>query len=164
MSEGRLRGQIEDGGESAFTLNVPTRRSRTSAFQQISFNQDHDLNPSVMTGGRVLYTAGQRPGGTNGMHLYTMNPDGSDMQCCRCAQPHVGSPDRSRRTDEVQFVKARQMEDGADGADSSGDPGTDFGGNLVILDVVNSSSAPSARWPRCGHGTVLPGDGQCDRE
>jgi len=40
-----FEAQIEDGGESAFTLNVldPTLTG-PSAFQQISFNQDHDLN------------------------------------------------------------------------------------------------------------------------
>ena len=138
-----FEAQIEDGGESAFTLNVldPTLTG-PSAFQQISFNQDHDLNPSVMTGGRVLFTRWDNaPGGTNGMHLYTMNPDGSDLQLLYGAHSHnVGSPDPlTGAPTDVQFVKARQMEDGRVMAlIRPADPGTDFGGNLVILDVVNS--------------------------
>jgi hypothetical protein len=138
-----FEAQTEDGGESAFTLNVldPTLTG-PSAFQQISFNQDHDLNPSVMTGGRVLYSRWDNaPGGTNGMHLYTMNPDGSDMQLLYGAHSHVvGSPDPlTGAPTDVQFVKARQMEDGRVMAlIRPADPGTDFGGNLVILDVVNS--------------------------
>jgi hypothetical protein len=113
-----------------------------SAFEQISFNQDHDLYPSVMTGGRVLFSRWDNaPGGTNGMHLYTMNPDGSDMQLLYGAHSHlVGSPDPTTGAPtDVQFVKARQMEDGRVMAlIRPADPGTDFGGNLVILDVVNS--------------------------
>ena len=138
-----FEAQIEDSGESAFTLNVldPTLTG-PSAFQQISFNQDHDLNPSVMTGGRVLFTRWDNaPGGTNGMHLYTMNPDGSDLQLLYGAHSHnVGSPDPlTGAPTDVQFVKARQMEDGRVMAlIRPADPGTDFGGNLVILDVVNS--------------------------
>jgi len=138
-----FEAQTEDGGESAFTLNVldPTLTG-PSAFQQISFNQDHDLNPSVMMGGRVMYSRWDNaPGGTGGMHLYTMNPDGSDMQLLYGAHSHlVGSPDPSTGAPtDVQFVKARQMEDGRVMAlIRPTDPGTDFGGNLVILDVVNS--------------------------
>ncbi len=43
-----FEAQTENGDESAFTLNVldPTLTG-PSAFQQISFNQSHDLNPTV---------------------------------------------------------------------------------------------------------------------
>src|SRR5258706_194096 len=52
----------------------------------------------------------------------------------------VGSPDPTTGAPtEVQFVNARQMEDGRVMAlIRPADPGTEFGGNLVILDVVNS--------------------------
>ena len=165
-----FEAQTEDGGESAFTLNVldPTPPIGPSSFAQISFNQDHDLNPSVMTGGRVMYSRWDNaPGGTNGMHLYTMNPDGSDMQLLYGAHSHqVGSPDPTTGAPtDVQFVKARQMEDGRVMAlIRPADPGTDFGGNLVILDVVNSvectqrtlaaGAAGSGPCPAMAHATA----------
>ena len=52
--KGTFEAQTEDGNESAFTLNVldPTATG-VNAFQQISFNQSHDLNPTVLSGGRI---------------------------------------------------------------------------------------------------------------
>lgn len=130
------------GKESAFTLNVldPTLTG-PSAFEQISFNQSHDVDPSVMSGGRILFSRWDNaPGGTGGMHLYTMNPDGSDLELLYGAHSHdVGSPDATGLPTAVQFVKTRQMADGHVMAlIRPMDPGGDFGGNLVILDVVNA--------------------------
>ncbi|MDE2221155.1 MAG: hypothetical protein KGJ52_12345, partial [Gammaproteobacteria bacterium] len=138
-----FEAQTENDDESAFTLNVldPTLTG-PSAFQQISFNQSHDLNPTVMAGGRIMYTRWDNaPGGTNAMHLYTMNPDGSDVELLYGARSHgVGTPDPVTGVPtEVQFVKARQMEDGhVIALMRPMGSGTDFGGNLAILDVVNS--------------------------
>jgi hypothetical protein len=143
QGKGGFEAQTEDDNESAFTLTVydPTLTGAT-AFQQISFNQSHDLNPSVMSGGRVLFSRWDHaPGGPNGMHLYTMNPDGSDLELLYGAHSHlVGSADPATGLPtEVQFVKARQMEDGRVLAlIRPMGSGSDFGGNLVILDVVNS--------------------------
>ncbi len=138
-----FEAQTENGDESASTLNVldPTLTG-PSAFQQISFNQSHDLNPTVLSGGRIMYTRWDHaPGGTNAMHLYTMNPDGSDVELLYGARSHsVGTADPlTGLPTKVEFVKARQTEDGRVLAlIRPSDAGTDFGGNLVILDVVNS--------------------------
>jgi hypothetical protein len=144
LQEGKsgFEAQTEDRDESAFTLNVldPTLIG-PSAFQQISFNQSHDLDPSVMANGRILYTRWDHaPGGTDAMHLYTMNPDGSDQQLLYGAHSHaVGSPDAAGLPTTVQFVKARQMQSGQVLAlIRPADAVSDFGGNLVLLDVVNS--------------------------
>jgi hypothetical protein len=151
-----FEAQTENGDESAFTLNVldPTLTG-PSAFQQISFNQSHDLNPTVLAGGRIMYTRWDNaPGGTNAMHLYTMNPDGSDVELLYGARSHqVGTPDPvTGLPSDVQFVKARQMEDGRVLALTRPmGSGTDFGGNLVILDVVNSVE--------CNQRTVAAGPG-----
>ena len=145
LQEGKsgFEAQTEDGDESAFTLNVldPTLTG-PSAFQQISFNQSHDLDPSVMANGRVMFTRWDHaPGGTNAMHLYTMNPDGSDLQLLYGAHSHnVGTVDPATSLPStVEFVKTRQMQSGQVMAlIRPADPGTDFGGSLVVLDVVNS--------------------------
>ena len=59
LTEGKsgFEAQTEDVRESAFTLSVldPTQTG-PSAFQQISFNPSHDINPTVLSDGRIIYT------------------------------------------------------------------------------------------------------------
>ena len=145
LTEGKsgFEAQAEDVRESAFVLTVldPTQTG-PSAFQQISFNPSHDINPTVMADGRILYTrwSHTRLQRTNGMHLYTMNPDGTNDQLLFGAHSHdIGTVDPATgQPTTVQYVKARQMQDGrVIAVVRPADSGTDFGGNLVIMDVAN---------------------------
>jgi hypothetical protein len=145
LQEGKagFEAQTEDNDESAFTLEVldPTLTG-PSAFQQISFNQSHDRDPTVMSSGRILFTRWDHArGGPNGMHLYTMNPDGSDLQLLYGARSHAsGSIDPATGLPSVvQFVHPRQLQDGRVAVITRPfDPGADFGGQLVIIDVANN--------------------------
>ena len=145
LTEGKsgFEAQAEDVRESAFVLTVldPTQTG-PSAFRQISFNPSHDINPTVMADGRILYTrwSHTRLQRTNGMHLYTMNPDGTNDQLLFGAHSHnIGTVDPATgQPTTVQYVKARQMQDGrVIAVVRSADSGSDFGGNLVIMDVAN---------------------------
>ena len=151
-----FEAQTEDNDESAFTLEVldPTL-SGPSAYQQVSYNQSHDRDPTVLSGGRVLYTRWDHaPGGTNAMHLYTMNPDGSDVQLLFGARSHaVGTNDPvTGLPTDVQFVRPRELQDGRILALARPfDPGTDLGGNLVIIDAAN--------YAECTQRTIAAGAG-----
>ncbi len=151
-----FEAQTEDNDESAFTLEVldPTLTG-PSAYQQISYNQSHDRDPTVLSGGRVLYTRWDHaPGGTNAMHLYTMNPDGSDVQMLYGAHSHaVGTNDPTTGLPtDVQFVRPRELQDGRILALARPfDPGTEMGGNLVIIDAAN--------YAECTQRTIAAGTG-----
>src|SRR5690606_12560704 len=64
----------EDRNEPAFVLHVMDEDGEN--LKQISFNQSHDLDPTVLDDGRILFSRWDRAGTVNGIHLYTMNPDG----------------------------------------------------------------------------------------
>ena len=143
LTEGKpgFEAQSEDISESAFNLTVldPTQTG-PSAFEQISVNTSHDINPTVMADGRILYTrwAHRELGKSNGLHLYTINPDGTDQQVLFGPHSHnIGTVDPTTgQPTNVQFIKARQMQDGrVIAVIRPTNPGTDFGGNLVIIDV-----------------------------
>jgi hypothetical protein len=51
-----------------------------TAITQVSFNQSHDIDPLVLPNGKVLFTRWDQAGGDKGMHLYQMNPDGSELE------------------------------------------------------------------------------------
>jgi len=167
LTEGKpgFEAQSEDISESAFNLTVldPTQTG-PSAFAQISVNTSHDINPTVLADGRILYTrwAHRERGRSNGMHLYTINPDGTNQQLLFGAHSHdIGTVDPATgQPTNVQFVKARQMQDGRIMAIiRPTNSGTDFGGNLVMIDV-NTYAECLQRTAAAG-GPVPPGANPC---
>ena len=138
-----FEAQSEDLMESAFTLTVldPTETG-PSAFQQIGFGASHDMNASVLSTGQILYTrwSHKRLVANNGWNLYTINPDGTNDQLLFGAHSHfIGSVDPTTGLpSQVQFVKAREMQNhNIMAIIRDADSGTDFGGNLVMLDTAD---------------------------
>jgi hypothetical protein len=122
--------QTDDRSESAFVLHV--MKADGTDIHQISFNQSHDLSPSVLASGRVMFSRWDGASG-RGIHLYTANPDGTDMQLLYGARSHLTGSNGS----SVQFTHAREMQDGRVLALIRPFTDTDFGGDLVIIDVKN---------------------------
>jgi hypothetical protein len=133
LDEGKpqFEAQLErDNDEPAFVLHV--MNASGGNIKQISFNQSHDLDPSILQNGRVLWSRWDAaPGGRDGMHLYTSNPDGTDMQLLYGAQSHATGTNNQI----VEFVRAREMQNGGILALTRPFSGTDLGGDLVIIDT-----------------------------
>jgi hypothetical protein len=157
---GPFEAQTESRNESAFLLHV--MNADGSDIHQISFNQSHDLDATVLANGRVMYTRWDNaPGRTGGsaMHLYTANPDGTDVQLLYGAQSHhtvSTNPDDAATcpaglTCTVQFLHARQMQNGNVLALVRPFTGADFGGNLQIINVnsfvENNQTVPDQPGP-----------------
>ena len=119
----------EDRSEPAFVLHVMSEDG--SKIEQISFNQSSDLDPTVLMNGRILWSRWDHAPGKNGIHLYTANPDGTDVQL------HYGANSRNTGTDgqTIQFVDPREMQDGRILALVRPFTDSDFGGDLVIIDA-----------------------------
>ncbi|MGH8323256.1 MAG: hypothetical protein ACRETD_05590, partial [Steroidobacteraceae bacterium] len=80
--------QDEANTEPAFVLEVMNPDG--TGVHQISFNQSDDRDATVLSSGRVLWTRWDNaPGGTNAMHLYSSNPDGTDTELYYGANSHM---------------------------------------------------------------------------
>ncbi len=160
MNIGPFEAQTDSRNESAFVLHV--MNSDGSNIHQISFNQSHDSDASVLSSGRILYTRWDNaPGRTDGsaMHLYTANPDGSNVQLLYGAHSHntistnpQGASSCPAGLDcAVQFVRTRQLQDGRVLALVRPFNGADFGGNLQIINVnsflENNQALPDTPGP-----------------
>ena len=120
--------QNEAKTEPAFVLEV--MNADGTNVHQISFNQSDDRDATVLSNGRVLWTRWDNaPGGTNAMHLYSSNPDGTDTELYYGANSHMtGTNDTV-----VEFMRPREMQNGSIMALIRQFSDTDFGGDLVII-------------------------------
>ncbi len=134
-----FEAQTEDGEESAFvlhTLEIDANTHEASGIRQITYNQSHDTDATLLANGRIMYSrwdnAPGRSGG-DGIHLYTAQPDGRDVQLLYGGQSH----DTGSGGSTIQFVAGREMQDGRILALVRPAEGVDFGGALHLIDVAN---------------------------
>ncbi|MDR2214979.1 MAG: hypothetical protein LBE59_03965 [Nevskiaceae bacterium] len=132
LDEGKpgFEAQTQGGNESAFLLHV--MENGGGNVQQISFNQSHDLTPTILQNGRLMWSRWDGATG-RGIHLYTANPDGTNVQLLYGARSHQTGTDNSL----VQFTQAREMQDGQILALLRPYTDSQFGGDLVMIDAAN---------------------------
>ena len=119
----------ENRNEFAFVLHV--MNADGSDIHQVSFNQSHDLDPSVLSNGQVVFSRWDNMGGRNGIHLYRMNPDGTDLELLYGANSHA----TGTASATVQFLKPREMPDGSLMTIIRAFTVPDFGGEIITIDV-----------------------------
>src|SRR6185437_9808136 len=133
INEGKPQFIAEDEArtEPAFDLHVIS--SDRTRIDQISFNQSDDRDATVLSGGRILFTRWNHSPGKDQMDLYSINPDGTDLQLYYGAQSNMtGSQDTV-----VEFAHPHEMQDGRTLVIARQYTGTDFGGALEIVDGVH---------------------------
>ncbi|MGC2459471.1 MAG: hypothetical protein WA446_00620 [Steroidobacteraceae bacterium] len=145
LNEGKpeFEGQTEDLNESAFVLHVMNPDG--SDMHQITYNQSHDVDATVLVNGRLMWSRWDHANGNNGIHLYSSNPDGTDVQLLYGRGSHntlssnPGGSDTCPTGNDctVQFVKSREMPNGKVLALVRPFTEADFGGDLSIIDVQN---------------------------
>src|SRR5690606_33816089 len=102
-------------------------------------NQSHDLNPAVLADGRIVFTRWEHHTDDNQFDLYTINPDGSNLQLLYCAHSHdtgTMAPGNAP-TPPVQFRNPRPMQAGRTLVLLRPFTGTGEGGDLVLIDTQN---------------------------
>src|SRR5881227_3494423 len=130
LDEGKpqFEAQDEDRNESAFVLEV--MNADGTGVHQISFNQSHDRDATVLANGRVLWSRWDHAPGKDAMSLYSANPDGTDLELYYGANSHMTGSNST----VVEFVQPRQMQDGRILALERQYTDVDDGGQLVIID------------------------------
>ncbi|HEX3838036.1 MAG TPA: hypothetical protein VHW25_13830 [Steroidobacteraceae bacterium] len=141
LDEGKPQfiAQDEANTEPAFVLHV--MNGDGTNIHQISFNQSHDRDPTVLANGRVMWTRWDDAPGKDGMHLYSSNPDGTDMQLLYGANSHAtGTTADGLNNSVIQFVKTHEMQDGRILAlvrPFAYANVNDTGGDLIIIDTTD---------------------------
>ncbi|RPI63203.1 MAG: hypothetical protein EHM50_02720, partial [Lysobacterales bacterium] len=121
----------EDRQEPAFVLHV-MRDDGRDEFKQVSFNQSSDYEPTVLDNGKVLFSRWDHAGSVNGIHLYQMNPDGTELELLYGAESHLTGTNNGA----VQFISAREMLDGRIMAIIRPFDHPELGGAITIIDTA----------------------------
>ncbi len=144
LDEGKPQfdAQDEDRKEPAFVLHVMDDDGGN--LHQISFNQSHDLDPTVLQSGKILFSRWDHAGSVNGVNLYEVNPDGTELDLLYGAESHMTGTNGA----EVEFVNAHEMPDGRIMAVMRPFVQPDLGGAIVTIDtpdyVENTQSIASS--------------------
>lgn len=136
LDEGKpqFSAQDEDRNEHAYVLHV--MNAAGSGIRQISFNQSHDMDPSVLDDGRIVFSRWENASGSS-IHLYTVNPDGSGLELLYGANSHAtGTGAIGAGTTAVQFLAPRPDEDGRIIALLRPYQDTELGGDPVAIDTA----------------------------
>jgi len=138
----RSRAILLDDGKPQFSaleesanrpaLLLHTMKDDGTDIQQITYNQSHDLQPTVLQNGKVLYTHWDQFAGTNKLSFYTANPDGTQVErhygyFSMNIAPEANSP-RNR------LFRPQQLLDGRIVAILKPD-GALLGGDMVVIDT-----------------------------
>ena len=159
-NEGKPRFRALDEDGNIFTLVLHVMNDDGSELRQVSFNPSHDLDPLVLDrfdSGQVLFTRWDNAGRRSAMHLYKMNPDGTDLQVHYGVHSHASGATNDGADDAtVHFVEAQEMEDGRIIAIARPYRNSFGGGDIVIIDSRNfvnrdQSISSMAGMPGPGH-------------
>ena len=119
----------EDENEFAFNLHVMDDDGNN--LKQVTFNQSHDLDPSVLADGRIVFSRWDHNTGNDQVSLYRMNPDGSALELLYGRWSH----DTGTNGTVIQFMQPRQTEDGRVMVLARPFTDTEGGGELIVIDT-----------------------------
>lgn len=130
LDEGKPQysGLDEDRNTEAFVLHVMDNDGGN--IKQISFNQSHDLDPTVLSSGEILFSRWDNFGNNNSISLYKMRPDGSALQFVY----GYHSQDTGTNNSTVRFLQPYEMPDGQILVNLRTTVSNQLGGDMVLVD------------------------------
>ncbi len=131
VDEGKpqFQAQDEDVNEAAFLLHIMDADGTN--IQQVSFNQSHDLDPTVLSSGKVVFSRWDHAGPNDAVNLYRMNPDGSELELLYGRNSH----DTGTNGEIIQFTQPRELEDGRIMSLVRPFTDTNGGGDIIVIDT-----------------------------
>lgn len=114
--------------------------------KQISLNRSHDFAPSVLDNGQIVFSRWDNADGNNSIHLYRMNPDGTELELLY----GVNSHDTGTAGSTVQFMRPMEMPDGQLLSLLLPFDGTNWGGAMMRIDSPSFVDNQQPTWQNLG--------------
>lgn len=146
----------ENRNDEALVLHVMNADGMD--IQQITFNQSHDLQPTVLDDGRILFNRWDNYGRDN-TSLYTVLPDGSGLSLFYGYHSQATGTNNSA----AAFQQPRQMQDGRILVSLKPRTSSRYGGDMVMIDGENfidvnqpTTANSGATGPGQASASILP--------
>ncbi|OUS28860.1 hypothetical protein A9Q99_10785 [Gammaproteobacteria bacterium 45_16_T64] len=102
----------DDEGERTFNLHILGTSRNIDFAKQVTFNQSHDFNPSMMADGRVLFSRWDK-NDADAVSVYRMNPDGSGVELLfGHNSPNVGLKVDAEADPATRYARPKELADG----------------------------------------------------
>ena len=147
----QAKARLLDEGKPQFSAVDENRREPATVLhimnndgtniRQLSFNQSHDLSPTVLKNGLILFSRWDHMGSRNQISLYSIRPDGSELKRVYGSHSH----NDTNNTVAPQFIDTHELPDGRLLALLKPFTGTQLGGELVFIDSENFSDISQIR-------------------
>ena len=131
LDEGKQGFSAQDEDDNEFAFNLHVMDDNGGNLHQVTFNQSHDLDPSILANGQVVYSRWDHNQSNDAVNLYRMNPDGSNQELLYGQQSH----DTGANGETIQFMQPRQVEDGRIMVLARPFTNTEGGGELLFIDT-----------------------------
>ncbi len=131
LDEGKGAFPATDEDRNEFAFNLHVMNDDGTGIKQVSFNQSHDLDPSVLENGQIVFSRWDHNAVNDAVNLYRMNPDGSNLELLYGQQSH----NTGTNGDVIQFMQPRQVEDGRVMVLARPFTNTEGGGELILIDT-----------------------------
>tara|TARA_R110002153_G_scaffold97124_2_gene231694 strand:- start:14802 stop:17525 length:2724 start_codon:yes stop_codon:yes gene_type:complete len=133
LDEGKPQYQALDENRDQIASVLHVMDGDGSDIQQISFNQSHDLDPMVLSTGKILFSRWDNVANNNSINIYQMNADGSGLEIVYGRHSH-----NSELTDEaLQFTQLAEQPSGQLLAALRPLDSNNWGGEYVNIDIAN---------------------------
>jgi hypothetical protein len=148
LNEGRnqiFAALDEDRDDPAAVLHIYDPLNRNAEFKQISYNLSHDLDPTVLASGEIVFSRWNNTA-TNHISLYRIAPDGSALSQL------YGFDSQNSGTEgaAIEYTQPRELDDGRLVSLIKSFSSATFGGDIVITDSAAYASNEQPVWANQG--------------
>jgi hypothetical protein len=131
-NKGGFAATVNDDDIFSIHIHDPNNDPNGTNIEQITFNQGHDLQPTVLSDGRIAFLRSDTVEGRNNLSIYTINTDGSNLRILYgYHSQRTGNTDNALTT----FVDLREQSDGTLSAILQSRDSNQLGGDIIEIDA-----------------------------
>lgn len=137
LGEGKAGYAATVDDEAVFNLHIfdPVNDPNGSNIQQITFNQGNDLQPLLLSDGRIAFLRQDIGEGQDSLSIYTINSDGSNLRLLYGY--HSQDTGNTINDSDTTFVDFRELSDGSLSAILQARDSSQLGGDLIRIDTAD---------------------------